>query len=98
MLGINTLLYSSVLYQMKLFPRTIAVMGLVGAVSIFVAALLEMFGVILQVSAWGAVLSLPVAIYEMTLAVYLIVKGFKSDALAFESANMETGELIVSPS
>jgi hypothetical protein len=85
MLGINTLLYSSVLYRTRLIPRALATLGLVGAVSVFVAALLELFGVIDQVSAWGAVLSLPVGVYEMALAVYLIAKGFKLSAIAFGS-------------
>lgn len=96
--AINTLLYTSLLYQTKLVPRPIAVLGLFGAISIFIAAILEMFGVILQISTWGAVLSFPVAVYEMVLAVYLIVKGFRPSAFASESAYSETGELIVSPS
>jgi hypothetical protein len=93
-LGINTLLYSSLLYRTELVSRTVASTGLVGAVSVFVAALLELFGVIDQVSAWGVVLSLPVAVYEMTLAVYLIVKGFKLSAFTFELAKTETNKLI----
>ena len=46
------------------------------------AALLEMFGVIQQISVWGAILSLPVVANEMILAVWLIVKGFNESALA----------------
>ena len=76
MLGINTLMFSFLLYQTKLVPGPIAVMGLIGATLIFIAALLEMFGVILPISLWKVVLALPVASYEMILAVYLIVKGF----------------------
>jgi hypothetical protein len=38
-----------------------------------------MFGIILQLSTWGAVLAIPVALYEMTLAVWLIVKGFSME-------------------
>ena len=76
MLGINTLLCGFLLYQTELVPRTIAIMGLIGAASIFLAALLQMFGVILPISRWKAVLTIPVASYEMILAVYLIVKGF----------------------
>jgi hypothetical protein len=94
MLGINSLMCSYLLYQTKLVPRTIAVIGLVGAVSIFVAALLEMFGVILQTSVWGAVLAIPVASYEMILAVWLIVKGFNISAIVSGSKKTETNELI----
>ena len=45
-----------------------------------------MFGVIQQVSVWGAILALPVAANEMILAVWLIVKGFNESALASMSA------------
>jgi hypothetical protein len=95
MLGINTLLYSSLLYQTKLVPRKLAVMGLVGAVAVFVAALLELFGVILQVSTWGAILALPVGLFEMTLAIWLIVKGFNSATIVSGSVKTETDELAV---
>lgn len=76
MLGINTMMCSYLLYKSKLVPRFISLMGLTGATLIFIAALLEMFGIILQLSTWGAVLAIPVALYEMILAVWLIVKGF----------------------
>lgn len=92
MLGINTLLYSYLLYRMKIVPRAIAVLGLVGAVTVFVAALLEMFGVIAQTSVQGIILALPVATYEMTLAIYLIVKGFRSSATIFASVRTESNE------
>jgi hypothetical protein len=86
MLGINTAMYSYLLYTSRLVPRFLAIMGLTGATLIFLAALLEMFGVILQISLWGAILALPVAVYEMTLAVWLIVKGFNPSAGASKPA------------
>ena len=76
MLGINTLMCGFLLYQTELVPRTITGMGLIGAVAIFLAALLVMFGVILPISRWRIILAIPVASYEMILAEYLIVKGF----------------------
>jgi hypothetical protein len=86
MLGVNTLMCGYLLYQSKLVPRFIAIMGFVGATLILIAALLEMFGIILQLSTWGAVLALPVFAYEMTLAIWLIVKGFNVSAIASEPA------------
>lgn len=76
MLGINTLMCGFLLYQTEVVPRTIAGMGLIGAASIFLATLLVMFGVILPISLWRGILAIPVASYEMILAVHLIVKGF----------------------
>ncbi|WP_136605636.1 DUF4386 domain-containing protein [Paenibacillus dokdonensis] len=80
-LGINTVLYSYIFYKSKLVPRFIPILGLTGSALIFLAALLEMFGVIEQVSAWGAILALPIFANEMALAVWLIAKGFNESAV-----------------
>ncbi|MGZ9586703.1 DUF4386 domain-containing protein [Paenibacillus marinisediminis] len=80
-LGINTMMYSYIFYKSKLVPRFIPILGLTGSTLIFLAALLEMFGVIDQVSAWGAILALPIFANEMTLAVWLIAKGFNGSAV-----------------
>ncbi|MCY9662444.1 DUF4386 domain-containing protein [Paenibacillus chondroitinus] len=80
-LGINTVFYSYIFYKSKLVPRFIPILGLTGSALIFLAALLEMFGVIEQVSAWGAILALPIFANEMTLAVWLIAKGFNESAV-----------------
>ena len=77
MLGINTMMCSYLLYQSRLVPRFISVTDLAGATLILLAAVLEMFGVILQ-STWGAVLAIPEASYEMILAVWLIVGVFNT--------------------
>lgn len=89
MLGINTMMYSYIFYKTKLVPRFIPILGMTGATLVFICALLVMFGVIQQVSVWGAILALPVAANEMILAVWLIVKGFNLSALSSESAKKE---------
>lgn len=81
MLGINTFLYSYIFYQSELVPRKLSILGMVAAVLIFTAALLEMFGIILQISMWGILLAIPVFTYEMTLAMRLIIKGFNQEVL-----------------
>lgn len=86
MLGINTMMYSYIFYQSRLVPRFISLLGMTGAALVFIAALLEMFGVFSQLSVWGALMSLPVAANEMILAVWLIAKGFNGAAIAHLSA------------
>ncbi|WP_335575842.1 DUF4386 domain-containing protein [Neobacillus vireti] len=81
MLGINTMMYSYIFYKSRLVPRFIPILGMTGSTLIFIAALLEMFGVITQISIWGAILSLPIFANEMVLAVWLIVKGFNASSL-----------------
>lgn len=86
MLGISTMTYSYLFYQSRLVPRWLAILGMTGATLVFLEALLAMFGVISQLSVWGALLALPVAVYEMTLAVWLIIKGFNRSTIASGSA------------
>jgi Domain of unknown function (DUF4386) len=77
----STLMMSYFLYDSKLVPRFISVLGLVGGTLILAYALLVIFGVFLQDSAWGAILGIPVFAYEMSLAVWLIIKGFNSSVV-----------------
>lgn len=81
MLGINTVMYSYIFYKSKLVPRFIPIIGMSGAVLVFSCSILVMFDVIEQVSVWGGILALPVALNEMTLAVWLIIKGFNDTSI-----------------
>lgn len=76
MLGINTALYSYLLFRTGLVPRTLALFGIITAVLVFIAGLLEMFGIIEPLSALKGLIALPVGVYELSLSVWLIVKGF----------------------
>lgn len=86
-LGINTLMYSYLLYKSKLVPRPLAVPGLTGATLVLAYALLVMFRVAEEGSAPFVVLAMPIAVYEMILAGWLIVKGFNPAAIASQPAN-----------
>lgn len=78
MLAINTFLYSYAFIKLGAVPKNLARLGISASVLIMAAAILEMFGIIQQISAWGILLALPIAAYEMTLAGWLIAKGIKS--------------------
>lgn len=77
LLAINTFLYSYVFIKLEVIPRNLAKLGVLASIFIMSAALLEMYGIIQQLSIWGILLALPIAIYEMTLAGWFIVKGAK---------------------
>ncbi len=80
MLGINTLIYSSIFYLSKILPKKLAIFGITGAVLILLAAILEIFGYIPHFSSFIIFLALPIAVYEMVLAGWLIIKGFNKEA------------------
>jgi len=75
-LGPNTFMLAYLMYKSRLVPRFIAILGLIGGPLLFAFATAVMFGVFEQVSVWGAIGALPVFAWEMSLAVWLIFKGF----------------------
>lgn len=78
LLGPSTLMTAYLLYNSRLVPRFISILGLAGGPLIFSCGILVLFGAFPQVSAWGALLAIPVFLYEMSLAIWLLVKGFNS--------------------
>lgn len=74
-LGLGSLIFCYLLYQSKLIPRTISVLGLIGYASLLTSSLLEIFG-----HNTGMILFLPGALFEIILPIWLIVKGFSSSA------------------
>jgi len=79
-------LYYLVFYRSQLIPRWLSVWGLAGTVLGLVAGLLVLFQSIAVLSGTQVVLNLPIAVQEMVLAVWLIVKGFSPKALALAPA------------
>jgi branched-subunit amino acid transport protein AzlD len=81
-LGTNTVLLATVLYRSGLVPRFIPVLGLVGGPLVFASGAAQLFGLFPQISAWAAVTAVPVFAWEICLALYLVVKGFRPSATA----------------
>jgi hypothetical protein len=75
-------LYYLIFYRSQLIPRWLSVWGLVGTVLCLTAGLLVLFQSIAVLSSTQVVLSLPLGVQEMVLAVWLIVKGFSPKAEA----------------
>jgi len=73
---LGALLYYYIFYQTRLVPRWLSGWGLVGIALLLVATVLVMFSVIGAFSTFQVILALPIAVQEMALAVWLIVKGF----------------------
>ncbi|MCR2805457.1 DUF4386 domain-containing protein [Paenibacillus soyae] len=82
MLGLNTSLYSYLLYRTGLVPKPLAIFGMVTGGMVFIAGLLQMFGFITPYSAAKGLMALPVGVYEMSLAGWLIAKGYRRESLA----------------
>jgi len=76
-IGVNTLLLATLMYRSRLVPRAIAVIGLAGGPLVFLAAFGVLLGAWTQVSMAGSLPAVPVAVWEMSLAVWMIAKGFR---------------------
>ena len=75
--SLGVLMLNYFLYQSKLIPRWVSVWGLIGATLLLAMGLLRLFG-------YSVVfLAIPIILNEMVLAVWLIVIGFNSSAIAY---------------
>jgi hypothetical protein len=84
---VNALLLGSLMYRSRLVPRIIPIVGLIGAPLLLAAVIVTMFsGGIEHISAFQAIATLPVAAWEFSLGVWLVVKGFRPSPI---TAGME---------
>jgi len=79
-LGLAGLMLNYMFYRAKLVPRWIAVWGLVGYAIIFCGMVSEVMG-----SGLGLVSSIPGALWEVFIGVWLIAKGFNSSAFVSQA-------------
>jgi hypothetical protein len=93
-LGVNTTMYSYLLFKSRLVPRPLASLGLVGATLVTLAAFLAMFDIAPPFTPVSGLLSAPIATYEMILAGWLILKSFSASAAASQPARTATNELV----
>lgn len=80
MAGINALLLGSLMYRSHLVPRVIPTLGLIGGPLLITASIAIFFGA----SSMALIVVIPVALWELSLGVYLVVKGFKPCAITVE--------------
>jgi hypothetical protein len=74
---LNALLLGSLLYRSRLVPRVIPGLGLVGAPLLLASAIAILFGGIDRLSPVAGIAALPIALWELSLGVWLVAKGFR---------------------
>lgn len=86
---VGALMLYYVLYGSQLVPRWISAWGFLAAALLLIGSMLIMLDVFAGASELGLelIFALPIAVNEMVLAVWLIVKGFNSSAIASAPAN-----------
>lgn len=79
--AVNALLLGSLLYQSRLVPRILPVLGFIGAPLLVASTMATLFGANEYGSAMSGLLTLPIAAWELSLGIYLVVKGFRAAGL-----------------
>ena len=59
-------------------PRAIPIIGLIGAPLLTASAVASLFGVLPQVSPVAGLLAAPIGLWEFTIGVWLLVRGFRT--------------------
>lgn len=81
--AIGAMILYTALYQSKLVPRFISAWGLLAAIMILAGSVLSLlevdFG--LSSSVFQLITAMPIAVQEMVMALWLIIKGFNPSAL-----------------
>ncbi|MBO0838954.1 MAG: DUF4386 domain-containing protein [Actinobacteria bacterium] len=77
--AINALLLGTAMYRTGLVPRIIPSIGLIGAPLLLASATATIFGVYDQISAPAGLAALPVAVWELSLGLWLTIKGVRSN-------------------
>ena len=80
--AICDLVLGVLLYKSRLVPRRLCLVGIAGAPVLVVGYLAVLFGGIDQHGSLAGLSALPVAAFEFSLGVWLIVKGFDRRAVA----------------
>jgi hypothetical protein len=95
-LGIGGVILTSLLYQMKLVPRLIAIVGIIGYAVLLPSAILTLLGVLDTLPGTpGSILVVPVAVFEIILMpAWLFAKGFNTSAITPKPTKPATNEVL----
>jgi Domain of unknown function (DUF4386) len=73
----NGLILGYLMYRSGLVPRRMAMLGLIGGPLIILSGTAVLFNVIQPGSAGQVIATIPEFVWELSLGIYLMVKGFK---------------------
>src|SRR4051812_7527675 len=79
--AVNGVLLGSLLYQSRLVPRWLPVLGFIGAGLLVASWFAILVGFSGAVSPSAAILALPIAVWEFSLGIYLTFWGFKASPI-----------------
>jgi hypothetical protein len=88
----NGLMLGYLMYRSALVPRGMAVLGLVGGPLIIASGAAVVLGVIDAGSVWQGIATIPEFIWELSLGIWLTVKGFNPSVIASEKFRLRPAQ------
>ncbi|MGB3337370.1 MAG: DUF4386 domain-containing protein [Devosia sp.] len=79
-LGCNSFMLAYLLHRAGLVPKAITIIGMVSGPMVILSGIGVMFGLHEQLSPTGGILGLPSLVWEVAVALWMIIKGFKPSA------------------
>lgn len=83
--AINDLLLGFLLYKSRLVPRALSLIGIVGGPILIAGYIAVLFGFVGQHAPLAGLSAIPVALFELSLGIWLTLKGFNISAIPFLS-------------
>jgi hypothetical protein len=93
----NGIVLGYLMYRSGLVPRRMAMLGLIGGPLIFASSIAVLFGAYEQTGGTHFLFSIPEIAWEASLAVLLIVKGFKASPILDDTRYGRLNEGSASP-
>jgi hypothetical protein len=88
MAAVNALLLGTVMLRGRLVPRVIPIVGLIGAPILLASSVGVLFGEWTQTSTIAALAALPIALWELSLGLWLTFKGVRTTGMPADSADL----------
>ena len=79
--AVNALLLGTLLFQTRLVPRILPIIGIIGAFTLVAGDVAVLYGVYDQRAPIAGLSAIPIALWEFSLGIYLTFKGFKENAV-----------------
>ena len=93
----NGLILGYLMYQSRLVPRGMAMLGLIGGPLICLSGIAVVMDIIGRGSAAQSVATVPEFLWELSLGIYLLAKGFKPSPILDETRHTGAGKGSLNP-
>jgi len=87
---LSAVLLGTLMYRSGLVPRALPLTGLIGAPLLLASSVAVFFGVIEPISPWTAIATLPIALWEFSLGLWLTFKGFRPSPITAGTTTSRT--------